>query len=182
MKNHGEFNEESSELVSLSGPPDKVPNSSINKQLQNIAKSFFEKKKDIQKIHQIFEIWISNFLNSRFFIETEEDFKLYDLFETFNQIIIEFLYKKSYKAGIKSEIVEEHIELSSGFLNQLIRQAIQNFSIFNFLDSIEWNDLLLEYQKNGVNDYQCIISLKKLIMLLDLLKIKFLRYKMKKGW
>ena len=39
-----------------------------------------------------------------------------------------------------------------------------------------------EYLKDGVSNPECIISLKKIIMFLNLMKIKIQKYDLKKGW
>lgn len=171
---------ESSELTSSREDQKLLPN--INKEFEKIVDLFLKKNEDIQEISLIFEKWIYDFINSELFIYAEKDFKLYDLFETFNQTIIKRIPKKKPKAGTKSDTFKKHVELSSDFFDQLTKKAIQNFSIFKFLDSDEWNSLLFKYLNAGDIDPMCIISLKKTIMFINLMRIKIQKYNLNKGW
>ena len=160
----------------------KKPSFSINKSFKILIDSFLEKNEDLENITPIFEKWILDLIESSIFKTKESDFKLYDVFEMFNQILITQISKKDPSAGTKIEASKYYISLSSNFINILIKLAILDYRILKFLDSNEWNDVLSMYFEYETISIETIESLKTMVMLIGLMNIKIEKFKLKKGW
>lgn len=177
MEKSGTTPEESSETGVVK---EEVSEGPLDTEIEKIIKDFLKSDQDL-KISEIFSEWILEFIGRDDFLATESNFKLYDIFRQFNQTLIRL--QPSIKGiGDTPPTKPSHFEIEASLIEEIIRRAVSNPKIFEFMQSSKWNELRVEFCGKEEIDYKCIESLEKLIMFQDLMQIKREKYKLDRGW
>ncbi|KKM94399.1 hypothetical protein LCGC14_1198740 [marine sediment metagenome] len=152
---------------------------SLNREIEKIVEEFLKSEQSTE-ISEIFSRWILDFIEQDVFIHPDSDFKLYDIYELFNQTLIIKTTAKDPKDTTPTK--SKHFEIDTNLIEEIIRRAVKNPKIFQFIKSSEWNELRKEFFKKFEINHECIESLEKLIMYQNLMQLKIDKYKLKQGW
>jgi len=152
----------------------------LNVEIENSVDYFLKNRDDIE-ISEFFSQWILNFIEQDFFKTRESVFKLYDVYEVFNQALIKSKLKiKGIKATTPTQ--DEYFNIESKLIEILLKKAVDDMRIFHFINSSEWNDLRETLCKNDDLDHECIDSLEKMIIFFNLIDLKISKFGLKNGW
>ena len=152
----------------------------LNTEIEEIVRNYLESEQDLD-ISAEFSDWILKFIIRDDFLEPESNFKLYDIFEQFNNSLISL--RSSIKdLGDTPPTKPSHFEIEVNLIEEIIRRAVSDLRIFEFIKSSKWNELRAEFCGKGEINYECVESLEKLIMFQDLMQIKNEKYKLDRGW
>lgn len=152
----------------------------LNIKIEEIIEDFLKNEKDLE-ISEIFSRFILEFIESDVFNEYESNFKLNDIFEQFNQSL--FKQRSTLKAHSDTTPTKpSHFEIEAILIEEMIRRAVKDSKIFQFITSSKWNELRVEFCEKDEINYFCIESLEKLIMFQNLMQLKREKYKLKQGW
>ena len=169
--------EESSETGEIK---EEISIGSLNTEIEKIIEDFLKSDKDLE-ISEIFSISILEFIGRDIFNDPESNFKLYDIFEQFNQSLI--------KPRPTIEVILDttptkptHFEIEASLIEEMMRRAVKDSKIFQFIKSSKWNELRIEFCEKDEINYSCIESLEKLIMFQNLMQLKKEKYHLKQGW
>ncbi len=169
--------DENSETGEIKEEISKKP---LNTIIEKVTTDFLESDKDLE-ISEIFSRFILEFIGRDIFNDPESNFKLYDIFEQFNQSLIK--PRSTIKVPPDTPPTKPiHFEVDASLIEEMIRRAIKDSKIFNFIHSSKWNELRVEFCKKDEINYRCIESLEKLIMFLNLMQLKMEKYELKQGW
>ena len=152
----------------------------LNTEIDKIIEEFLKSEQDLE-ISEIFSKWILEFIKRDIFNDPKSNFKLYDIFEQFNQSLV----KPRSTIIVPSDTPPtkpSHFEVEANLIEEMIRRAIKDSKIFHFIHSSKWNELRVEFCKKEEKNYCCIESLEKLIMFQNLMQLKIEKYKLKQGW
>jgi len=152
----------------------------LNTKIEETIKDFLKNEEEIE-ISEIFSRSILEFVESDLFNDQESNFKLYDIFEQFNQSL--FKQRSDLKAHSDTTPTKpSHFEIEVILIEEMIRRAVKDSKIFQFITSSKWNELRVEFCEKDEMNYICIESLEKLIMFQNLMQLKIDKYKLKQGW
>lgn len=152
----------------------------LNTEIEKIIEDFLKSDKDLE-ISEIFSRSILEFIGRDIFNDPESNFKLYDIFEQFNQSLIK--PRSTIKVLLDTAPTKpSHFEIEASLIEEMIRRAVKDSKILQFIKSSKWNELRAEFCEKGEINYRCIESLEKLIMFQNLMQLKKEKYDLKQGW
>lgn len=169
--------EESSETGEIK---EGVVEISLNTEIEKSVEAFLKSEED-RDFSNLFSDWILNFIEQEVFNDPEFNIKLYDIFELFNQSLVKLrsIIKDSTDTNPSKP---SHFEIEAILIEELIKKAVKNPKIFQFINSSKWNELRIEFCNKAEINYSCIESLEKLIMFRSLMQLKKDKYRLKEGW
>jgi len=152
----------------------------LNTEIEKIIEDFLKSDKDLE-ISEIFSRSILEFIGRDIFNDPESNFKLYDIFEQFNQSLIK--PRSTIKVLLDTAPTKpSHFEIEASLIEEMIKRAVKDSKIFQFIKSSKWNELRVEFCEKDEINYRCIESLEKLIMFQNLMQLKKEKYDLKQGW
>lgn len=169
--------EESSETGEIK---EEISIGSLNTEIEKIIEDFLKSEQDLE-ISEIFSKWILEFIGQDIFNDPESNFKLYDIFEQFNQSLVKLRSTIKFPTDT-TPTKPSHFEVEASLIEEMIRRAIKDLKIFYFIQSSKWNELRVEFCKKDEINYGCIESLEKMIMFQNLMQLKIEKYELKQGW
>ncbi len=169
--------EESSETGEIK---EEISIGSLNTEIEEIIEEFLKSEQELE-IAEIFSKWILEFIKRDIFNDPDSNFKLYDIFEQFNQSLVK--RRPTIKVPPDTPPTKPtHFEVEACLIEEMIRRAIKDSKIFHFIQSSKWNELRVEFCKKDELNYSCIESLEKMIMFQNLMQLKMEKYELKQGW
>ncbi len=152
----------------------------LNSEIENTVKKFLKSEEDIE-ISEFFSKWTLKFIEQDVFKLPDSNFKLYDLYEQFNQSLLKARSTiNDHYDTLPTK--SKHFEIESSLIEELLKRSIKDQKIFQFISSPEWNELRIEFCNEDVINYSCIESLDKLIMFQNLIQLKMNKFGLKNGW
>ena len=139
--------EESSETGEIK---EEIPIVPLNTEIEKIIENFLKSEEDLE-ISEIFSRWILEFIRRNVFTLPESNFKLYEIFEQFNQSLGKL--RSTIKDTVDTTPTKpSHFEIEASLIEEMIRRALKNPKIFQFINSSEWNELRVEFcKKDDIN-------------------------------